>query len=121
MTRLENQSKKSWVTRRGFFTNAILDFHRIGPLGRFSLVVAMSVHGWVVPSPCYFFAWVDWCGVSLVRGLVRSVPRPRMEPQKRGGVPNWTLPPPPPFQIKPLGLLVFQQTDDQSSRAAQVS
>ena len=54
------------------------DFHRIGPLGRFGLVVAMSVPDFVCPLPMQFcFACVDWCGALLVHGLVRSVPCPR--------------------------------------------
>ena len=62
-------------------TKFLKPFHRIGPLGRFGLVVAMSVHMfYLVPSPCDFFASMDWCGAFLVRGLVRSVPRPRVEP-----------------------------------------
>ena len=59
------------------------DFHRIGPLGRFGLVVAMSVRVFLflsVPSPCDFFASVDWCGGSLVHGLVWIVRRPCVEP-----------------------------------------
>ena len=55
-------------------------FHRIGPMGRFGLVVAMYVSLFVTlfvcPLPMQFFASMDWCGASLVRGLVRSVPRP---------------------------------------------
>ena len=54
-----------------------VDFHRIGPLGRFGLVVAMPVRVSVclsVPFPCNFLRpWtgadcpssVDWCGASL--------------------------------------------------------
>ena len=60
------------------YFHQLLDFHRIGPLGRFGLVVAMSVCVSVclfVPFPCDFFASVDWRGASHVRGLVQSVPR----------------------------------------------
>ena len=59
-------------------------FHRIGPLGQFGLVVAMSgcMHGVCVVSPSHaiLLVSVDWFGASLVRGLVRSVPCPRVEP-----------------------------------------
>ena len=54
----------------------LLYFHRIGPLGRFGLIVAMSVRPSVrpylsCPLPMQFLC---------VRGLVRSVPCPRVEP-----------------------------------------
>ena len=34
----------------------------------------------IVPFPCDFFAWSDWCRACLVRGLVRSQSRSRIEP-----------------------------------------
>ena len=59
----------------------IRHFHRIGPLGRFGLVVAMYVLMYLCcPLPMGFFCVVDWCGASLARGLVRSVNRPHVEP-----------------------------------------
>ena len=41
------------------------------------------VRSCVCPLPMQLFC-VDWGGASLVRGLVRSVPRPRMEPKNTG-------------------------------------
>ena len=58
---------------------AVSDFHQLGPLGRVGLVVAKSVCLFV-PFPCDFFAWLEWCGACLVRGLMRIVPRHRVEP-----------------------------------------
>ena len=48
-------------------------FHQLGPLGRVGLGVAKSVCVFVCLSPSHgiFFAWSDWCGACLVRGLVR--------------------------------------------------
>ena len=50
-------------------------FHRIGPLARFCLVVAMFVRlsPYVsVPSPCNFFCVRGLVDASLVRGLVHA-------------------------------------------------
>ena len=81
----------------------VLNFHRIGPLGRFGLVVAMSVHVLldVVPFPCNFCMVRG--GASLVRGLVRSVPRLAWSP-KNGEVFRIVDPPPfpPPLAKKKL-------------------
>ena len=54
--------------------------HKLGPLGRVGLVVAMCVC-LSVPFSCNFFAWSDWCRACLVRGLVRS--RSRSQSQSR--------------------------------------
>ena len=48
-------------------------------LDRFGLVVAMSMY-MSVPFHVISFASMDWCGASLVHGLVWSVRRPRVEP-----------------------------------------
>ena len=55
-------------------------FHWIRPLGRISIVVAMSVDMFV-PFPCNFF-----CVEELVHAS--RVQRPRMEPLKRGPDPG---------------------------------
>ena len=55
------------------FLIKIPPFHRIGPLGRFGLVVMMSVLLYV---SCPLFFSVR--GSSLA--LVRTIPRPRVEP-----------------------------------------
>ena len=47
-------------------------FHRIGPLGRFDLVVAMSVCVSVCPLPMRFFGVRELVHASLVRGLVHA-------------------------------------------------
>ena len=44
-------------------------FHRIGPLGRFDLVVAMSA---CCPLPVRFFCVRELVHASLVRGLVHA-------------------------------------------------
>ena len=66
------------------------DFHRIGPLGRFDLVVAKSVHLCVcvfVPFPCHFFR-----GLSLALRSHDQIPashwRSKVDP-KSGGQ-KWT-------------------------------
>ena len=56
------------------------NFHQLGPLGRVGLVVTksvclsvcLSVGLFIVPFPCNFLPWSDWCRVCLVHGLVQS-------------------------------------------------
>ena len=64
------------------FSFLFFDFHRISQLGRFGLVVAMSVCLFVCclsPSHAFFFAWT---GASLVLGVVRIVPLPCVEEEE---------------------------------------
>ena len=45
-----------------------------------SLLLCFFVSLRDVPFLCNFFAWSDWCRACLVRGLVRSQSRSRVEP-----------------------------------------
>ena len=63
-----------------------------GPIRSSCCDVRVSV---CCPLPMWFLG-LDRGGASLARGLVWSVPRPCVEPYKRGGIPNWTRPLPPP-------------------------
>ena len=63
-------------------------FHRTGPLGRFDLVVAKSVAGM---SPSHAIFWRPGTGACVPCPWTGACARrPRVEPYKRGGVPNWT-------------------------------
>ena len=69
-----------WSGKLSYLKVATVDFQRIG---RFFLVVAMSVYIYIyisVPFSCNFFASKNWCGASLVHGLMQCIRRPRMEP-----------------------------------------
>lgn len=57
-------------------------FQQIGPPGQFGPEVVMSARlcTYVSPPHAIFFVSMDWCGGSLLRGLVCSFPCPRVEP-----------------------------------------
>ena len=71
----QNMKEQEWLKRFG-------GFHRIGPLGRFDLVVAKSVHVWLAGmSPSHAIFLRLGTGACVPRPWTGAcVRRPRVEP-----------------------------------------